>query len=67
MPFEHDIETKGAKLMSERPWLLGSVSALIDDIKPAKQIIDEMVATAVERLQATSRLLVFGTQTRAKL
>lgn len=52
--------------MSERPWLLGSVSALIDDIKPAQEIIDEMVATAVERLQATSRL-VSEPRAKAKL
>jgi len=31
-------------------WLIGSVSAPINDVKPAK---DDMVATAAERLQAT--------------
>jgi len=66
VPFEHDIEKKGPKLMREGAWLIGSVSALINEVKPAKEIIDDMVATAVERLQATSKL-VSEPRTKAKL
>lgn len=31
----------------QRPFLLGKTAAVIQDVQPAKQIIDEMVAEAV--------------------
>lgn len=40
------------------PHLLGKVAAVIDDIKPAKEIMDEMVEEAVECLQKGSGLVV---------
>ncbi|KAF8315748.1 2-nitropropane dioxygenase [Cantharellus anzutake] len=57
VPFEVDL-AKNPKVMSEgRSFLLGEVSAVIKDIKPAKQIVDEMVAEAVEKLRAAGSLL----------
>jgi hypothetical protein len=35
----------------ERPYLMGIVAAAIKDVKPAKEIIDEMVKEAVQLLQ----------------
>ena len=33
-------------------FLIGSVAANIDEVLPAKQIVDDMVATAIEQLEA---------------
>ena len=35
----------------ERPYLMGEVAAAIRDVKPAKEIIDEMVKEAVQQLR----------------
>jgi hypothetical protein len=35
----------------ERPYLMGEVAAAIRDVKPAKEIIDEMVQEAVQQLR----------------
>ncbi|KAL7272162.1 hypothetical protein RUND412_005048 [Rhizina undulata] len=63
-PVEHDIEEldKQDKLDDEtmdnvRPWLMGKVAAVCNEKKPAKAIIDEMVAEAVEMLNTTGTLL----------
>lgn len=54
--------------MKERPWLIGSVSALIDEVKPAQQIVDEMVQVAIERLQASAAFVSNnGDKVKAKL
>jgi len=49
----------------KRAWLMGVVAAVINDIKPAKEIVDEMVAEAAERLKTASSYVVGGG--RAKL
>ncbi|KAH8926464.1 putative oxidoreductase [Atractiella rhizophila] len=36
----------------ERPFLMGRVAALINDVKPAKAIVDEMIAEAVAQLKS---------------
>ena len=36
---------------------MGDVAALIKDVKPAKEIVDEMVAGAIERLKAAGGLV----------
>ncbi|KAF8305655.1 2-nitropropane dioxygenase [Clavulina sp. PMI_390] len=67
VPFANEMaklpQDQAQKMMQQRPWLLGSVSALINDIQPAQQIIDEMVAGAVERLQSAQKLVI----TKSKL
>ncbi|GMK59758.1 hypothetical protein CspeluHIS016_0803640 [Cutaneotrichosporon spelunceum] len=45
-------------------WLMGEVAATIDSVKPAKEIVDEMVATAVRCIQVGSADLQAG---RARL
>lgn len=47
-------------------WLIGRVAALIHDVKPAKQIIDEMVGDAVQLLDNGGRMVGAGKQ-KAKL
>ncbi len=48
VPVEHDMEEDRDV---DLPYLMGVVSASINDIKPAKVIVDDMVREAVERLK----------------
>ena len=41
----------------ERPYLMGEVAAAIKDVKPAKEIIDEMVKEAVQQLRLGSTFI----------
>lgn len=66
LPVEKDMEKNPEKAMSARPWLLGKVSGLIDEVLPAKKIIDDMVSEAAARLNASNKLVVGGAQ-KAKL
>lgn len=50
-----DDDTFGARTW---PHLLGKCAAVIDEIKPAAQIMDEMVSEAIEVLQSSSKLIV---------
>lgn len=65
VPVEHEIEKKGREIMKERPWLMGSVSSVINDVKPAKEIVDEMIQGAVEHLQRAASLV--SVQEKARL
>ncbi|KAK0194223.1 2-nitropropane dioxygenase [Armillaria mellea] len=51
IPAEKDLEEHPEKSISARPWLMGTVSALIHDILPAKGIIENMINDAVEIIQ----------------
>lgn len=60
----HDIEEleKQDKLDDEtmdnaRPWLMGKVAAVVNEKKPAKDIVDEMVVEAVEMLKKGEQML----------
>lgn len=48
---------------ANRPFLSGQTAAVIHDVKPAKAIVDEIVAEAVEALNRAAKY----TQTQAKL
>lgn len=43
--------------MEARPWLIGRVAALINDIPPAQQIVDDMVSGAIKILQQNASLV----------
>lgn len=64
IPVEHDIERldEAGQLDDDtmdnaRPFLMGKVAAVVNEKKPAKAIVDEMVAEAVEQLRKCSQLL----------
>jgi NAD(P)H-dependent flavin oxidoreductase YrpB (nitropropane dioxygenase family) len=64
IPVEHEFEVLDAadKLDDEimdnaRPFLMGKVSAVCHEMKPAKEIVDEVVAEAVQQLQTGAKLL----------
>lgn len=54
---EHDDEEGTAEQGASERYLLGKCAAVIDDILPARQIVDNMVDEAVNALQGGARLL----------
>jgi len=56
IPVEHDFENLPDDVDDEvldnaRPWLMGKVAAVVDECKPAKAIVDELVTDAAKWLQ----------------
>lgn len=45
-------------LDNARPFLMGKAAAVVNERKPAKQIIDEMVSEAVDWLQTGNSYIV---------
>jgi NAD(P)H-dependent flavin oxidoreductase YrpB (nitropropane dioxygenase family) len=62
IPVYHDLENDDEYCTAERGarerYLMGKCAAVIDDIKPAKEIIDDFITEAVEVLQKGSELVV---------
>lgn len=63
IPATWDIEQHPEKSLQARTFLIGRVAALINDVLPAQQIVDEMVSDAVKILQRGASLV----STKAKL
>jgi hypothetical protein len=63
IPHDRELEKHPEKSTAGRPWLMGRVSALIHDIQPAQQIVDNMVNQAAELLKRGNSLV----QASAKL
>jgi len=57
VPYEEELKRKPEISMATRPWLSGSVAGLINNIKPAQEIVDEMIVGAVEILTRNNRLV----------
>jgi len=64
IPVEHDIEELEKQdnlddetMDSARPWLMGKVAAVVNEKKPAKVIVDEIVAEAVVMLKKSEQFL----------
>lgn len=62
IPVEHDFETLGDDLDDEtmdnaRPFLMGKAAAVVNERKPAKVIVDEMVTEAVEWLAKGNKMV----------
>ena len=53
IPYEKDVQDGVEE--ADRPFLMGQVSAVIDRIQPAAEIVDEMVDGAVERMREGAR------------
>lgn len=51
VPNDKELQEHPEKSLEARYWLMGRVSALIHDVLPAQQIVDNMVQEAVEVLQ----------------
>lgn len=65
IPAIHDIEQRSAKgqevtpaeMAAVRPLLMGQCAAAVTEIKPAKEIIDEIMADAIVALRSASSLI----------
>jgi len=57
IPVYNDLEKHPEKSLESRAWLMGGVSAVINDILPAKVIIDNMVSQAIEVIQHNASLV----------
>ena len=44
----------------ERPYLMGEVAAAIKDVKPAKEIIDDMIKEAIQQLRMGTSFIEGG-------
>lgn len=63
IPVEHDMETIGDDIDDDtldnaRPFLMGKVAAVVNEKKPAKAIIDEMVTECVQVMQKNNSYIV---------
>ena len=63
IPHEHELEKHPERSLEGRTFLIGRVAAMIDEVLPAKTIIDNMVKEAAAILQANAAKV----NTRAKL
>jgi len=57
VPHEEELKKKPEISLATRPWLSGSVAGLINDVKPAQEIVDEMIGDAIEILTRNSKLV----------
>ena len=63
IPVEHDMEQMGDDIDDDtldnaRPFLMGKAAAVVNERKPAKQIVDEMVSEAVQWMQTGNSYIV---------
>ncbi|KAJ7876487.1 2-nitropropane dioxygenase [Mycena olivaceomarginata] len=57
VPHDVELEKHPEKSLEGRMWLMGTVSALIDEILPAKVIVDNMVRDAALQIQRGNKFL----------
>ena len=63
IPVEYDMEQMGDDIDDDtldnaRPFLMGKAAAVVNERKPAKQIVDEMVSEAVQWMQTGNSYIV---------
>ncbi|KAF5391790.1 hypothetical protein D9757_001761 [Collybiopsis confluens] len=58
IPHEVEVEAHPEKHVVGMSWLMGRVAGSIKEIKPAKDIVDELVNTAAKSLQTSNGLIV---------
>jgi len=58
VPHDVELEKNPKRSLEGINWLMGKVAGSINDIKPAKEIVEEMVATAEKSLKAATHLIV---------
>jgi len=63
IPHSVEVDKYPNKSLEGHMWLMGQVAGAIKDIKPAREIVDELVTTAARSLSHTHELI----QHRAKL
>ncbi|KAI0797851.1 2-nitropropane dioxygenase [Abortiporus biennis] len=64
IPHEVELEQHPEKSLEGRMWLMGKVAGAIHDIKPAKEIVDELVSTAAQSLSSANSQIVASAKAR---
>ena len=62
VPMAHDMEHQDSEV--DMPFLMGQVSGIIKDIKPARQIVEEMTSQAVEMLRLGGTYIEGGARSK---
>jgi NAD(P)H-dependent flavin oxidoreductase YrpB (nitropropane dioxygenase family) len=57
IPHYSELEKHPEKSLEGRPWLMGSVSAMIKEVLPAQTIVDNMVSEAAQVLQRNGQMV----------
>lgn len=57
IPHERELQKRPEISLQTRPWLTGAVAALIKEVLPAQQIVDNMVTEAAEILSRNASLV----------
>jgi len=60
IPHYKELENHPEKSLPGRPWLMGSVSAVINSVLPAQTIVDNMVSEAAQIIQRNAQLVRVG-------
>lgn len=58
IPHDTELEKHPEKSLEGRMWLMGKVAGAINDIKPAKEIVDELVNTAAKSLANANSFII---------
>jgi len=58
IPVDQDVEIHPENSMAARRWLMGSASAVVNDIKTAREIVDDMMSEAEMRIRLSGELIV---------
>ncbi|PCH38282.1 2-nitropropane dioxygenase [Wolfiporia cocos MD-104 SS10] len=58
IPHDVEMERNPEKAKDGHQWLMGKVAGSITEVKPAKEIVDELVSTAAQSLQRSNGLIV---------
>ncbi|EIN07677.1 2-nitropropane dioxygenase [Punctularia strigosozonata HHB-11173 SS5] len=65
IPHEAELEKHPERSIEGRMWLMGQVAGSVHEVKPAKEIVDEIITTAAQSLQAAASHII--NPTKAKL
>ncbi|KAF9512693.1 hypothetical protein BS47DRAFT_1372753 [Hydnum rufescens UP504] len=58
IPVDQDVEIHPGNSMAARRWLMGRASAVVNDIKTAREIVDDMMSEAETRIKLSGELIV---------
>lgn len=64
IPHYQEVEKDPSKSIPGRPWLMGRVSALVNEVLPAKTIVDSMVNDAAAILEQNASLVKVSPRTK---
>ncbi|KAG5652149.1 hypothetical protein H0H81_006133 [Sphagnurus paluster] len=64
IPHDHELQKHPKKSSQGRAWFMGRLAALIDEVLPAKVVVDRMVEQAADMLTHGGSLVKAGTSSK---